>query len=118
MMNIVLGDNIKYIPDSFTILELDTFTDPSKQHQHTAWCVVENIPLADFPILEQLCATHENLIRAYKQRDWAYCKQAVDYLMGRWDGELDSFYQDLKQRVEHLENDPPGPDWTPLRVKI
>jgi len=38
--------------------------------------------------------------------------------MGKWNGELDSFYTDLLKRVmSYKENEPPE-DWTGNRVKI
>ena len=51
-MHIIFGDSLHLIPEKFTILELDTFEDGDKQE--TAWCVVENIPLGDFPTPESL----------------------------------------------------------------
>jgi len=39
-MHIIFGDAIKEIPNSFTILELDTFRRISENEIVTAYCVV------------------------------------------------------------------------------
>ena len=46
-MNIIFNDQIDTIPDSYTVLELDTF---KKEDGTTtiAYCVVEKIPLVEF----------------------------------------------------------------------
>ena len=61
-MNIIFGDPIESIPNSFTILPLDSFR-------------VE-------------------------------------------DGELDTFYTDLLQRVIAFKQTPPAEDWDGLRIKV
>jgi hypothetical protein len=40
-MHIIFGDSLKEIPDSFTVLELDTFVVPGDDRPKTAYCVVE-----------------------------------------------------------------------------
>jgi hypothetical protein len=38
--------------------------------------------------------------------------------MGKWNGELDTFYTDLLQRVIAFKQTPPAEDWDGLRVKV
>ena len=109
-MHIIFGDSLHLIPEKFTILELDTFEDGNKQE--TAWCVVENIPLGDFPTLDAYKKVHSDLMQAYRGRNWEYCNSAIKGLRGRWNGELDSFYFNLLQRVENCQANPPGDYWT------
>jgi hypothetical protein len=113
-MNIIFGDAIHNVPDSYTILELDTFrlADGS---QSTAYCVVEKIPLADFDKLEAYKKVHADLLTNYRAREWTYCEHAIDGLMGKWNGELDTFYLDLLQRVTTYRQTLLEDDWTGLR---
>jgi hypothetical protein len=37
--------------------------------------------------------------------------------MGKWGGELDSFYTDLLQRVMHFKQHAPAEDWDYVRTK-
>jgi hypothetical protein len=117
-MNIIFGESIKDIPDRFTVLELDTFNFVNEGRQSTAYCVVEKIPLADFDKLEAYQKVHADLIANYRQREWTYCEHAIEGLMGKWNGELDSFYTDLLLRVQSYRQNPPANDWDGTRVKI
>lgn len=109
-MHIIFGDAINEIPNSFTVLELDTFKITDHQTS-TAYCVVEKIPLAEFAMIEAHKELHANVIRYYREQQWNYCEQAIGALMGKWNGELDTFYNDLLTRVERLKSETPSSDW-------
>lgn len=115
-MHIIFGDAINTLPDSFTVLELDTFR--SGDTQQTAWCVVENIPLASFPLLDSYKQVHSDLMQAYRDRNWEYCENAINGLKGQWNGELDSFYDHLLQRVTEYQQTPPPPEWDGSMVRL
>jgi hypothetical protein len=102
-MHIIFGDAVKEIPDSFTILELDTFNLNNENKTITAYCVVEKIPLAEFALLAANKELHSNLIQYYRQQQWNYCEQAIEALLGKWNGELDTFYLDLLARISELK---------------
>ena len=114
-MNIIYGHQRHLIPDSFTVLELDTFLTANGARQ-TAYCVIENIPLQDFPVLDAYIKVHHDLMVAYRDRNWDYCRSAISGLMGRWDGELDSFYQDLAARVDTFSQQELSQDWDGARI--
>lgn len=116
-MNIIFGDALDMLPDNYTILELDTFILPPDNHKSTAYCVVEKISLQDFPVLESYRKVHGDLMQAYRDQNWEYCQHAIKGLIGRWNGELDSFYEDLLDRVNKFSVENPGPDWTGVIVK-
>ena len=110
-MHIIFGDAVKEIPDSFTVLELDTFRLANENRTVTAYCVVEKIPLAEFTILAANKELHSNLIKYYRQHHWDYCEQAIGALIGKWNGELDSFYTDLQLRISELKNTKIDDSW-------
>jgi hypothetical protein len=97
-MHIIFGHLIPQLPDSYTLLELDTFVD-KKGHRSTAWCVVEYVPLTEFVTLDTYRDLHHNLMTQYRQGNWDYCRGAIESLAGRWNGEVDSFYEILLQRI-------------------
>lgn len=117
-MHIIFGEAVREIPDSFTILELDTFREPNKNQTMTAYCVVEKVALSDFATLDAYKKIHADLIKYYKQRQWAYCEQAITGLMGKWNGELDTFYTDLLNRVCEYKTKEPDGDWDGTRIKM
>jgi hypothetical protein len=117
-MHIIFGSTIEEIPNSFTILELDTFRVVKENRTDTAYCVVEKVPLTEFTTLDAYKKIHADLVRYYKQRQWEYCENAIEGLMGRWNGELDTFYSDLLRRViGYKENEPPA-DWDGTLLRI
>lgn len=109
-MNIIFGDSIDTIPENYTVLELDTFKNTSGSRS-VAYCVVEKIPLADFDKLDAYRAVHADLITNYKLQKWTYCEHAIEGLMGKWNGELDSFYSNLLMRVMDYKQTPPPEGW-------
>lgn len=113
-MNIIRGDQRHLVPDSYTVLELDTFQNAAG-HQETAYCVIENIPLQDFPVLDAYVKVHHDLMQAYRGRNWEYCESAIAGLVGRWNGELDTFYQDLADRVCVFKQQELSEDWNGIR---
>jgi hypothetical protein len=115
-MNIIFGDSIKDIPDNYTVLELDTFKTPNGSTS-VAYCIVEKIPLAEFSKLDSYKKVHADLIENYRRREWTYCEHAIEGLMGKWNGELDSFYIDLLQRVLNYKKTPPGEEWDGSLIK-
>lgn len=111
-MQIIFGDHVNTIGDKYTVLELDTFQSPTTGSTMTAWCVVETIPLTEMQMTHHYKKIHQDLLQAYKTQHWNYCKQAIEGLTGKWNGEVDTFYTDLLQRVLKYENTPPPDGWT------
>ena len=111
-MHIIFGEAVKQIPDSFTVLELDTVRRPPEMIPVTAYCLVEKIPLSEFPLSAHYKELHENVVKYFKQRHWTYCEQAItDSLKGKWGGELDSFYDSLLERIKEYKETPPPEGW-------
>jgi hypothetical protein len=116
-MNIIFGDALDSIPDNYTVLELDTFILPPDSKKVTSYCVIDKVSLQDFPVLDSYKKVHADLIQAYRDRNWEYCENAVKGLIGRWNGDLDTFYDNLIQRVRELKDNPPDDYWTGYLVK-
>jgi hypothetical protein len=117
-MNIIFGDNIAAIEDKYTVLELDTFRIGADGPVHTAYCVLELIPLDEMALAESMVDLHHNLIQEYRKRNWNYCEQAIENLMGKWNKELDTFYTELQTRIEKLKTLTLTDEWSPIIEKI
>ena len=115
-MNIIFKKNLTVIDQKYTVLDLDTFSLPDGS-VHTACCILENIPINELSITENLKELHANLILNYRQRDWNYCKQAIEQLMGKWNGEVDTFYTELSARIAgYVEQEPPK-EWNGIILR-
>ena len=110
-MHIVFGTAALELSTRFVVLELDTFQDTHSQQRHVAYCLIENIPLDDMPILQELRDWHHDLIVNYQNADWQRCQQLLTKLRGRWNQELDSFYDDLQHRIDTNSQLEIPPDW-------
>lgn len=109
-MQIIFGDSVNLVKDRFTVLELDSFSTESLSAPITAWCVVHTIPLQEIGLTENLVKIHQDLIAQFRQKNWAFCLECIGHLRGRWNGELDSFYNDLETRVKEFISLPPEID--------
>ena len=116
-MNIIFGASINEIPNSYTVLELDTLRMEPDNIAITAYCVVEKIPLQDFPLVDVYKNLHNNVLINYRKQHWDYCEKAVESLMGKWNGEVDTFYQELLGRISRYKETPPAADWDGTYVK-
>jgi hypothetical protein len=110
-MNIIFGDAVNLVPDSFTVLELDTIKFVPGDIKIQTWCVLDKIPLQEFATIESNKKIHQDLIEQYRLKNWDFCRQATGALLGAWDGELDEFYTVMEQRIVELTQNPPAADW-------
>ena len=62
-------------------------------------------------MIEQNTNLHRKLIENYRKKNWDYCEQAIEHLKGLWNGEVDSFYNEIEQRVAKYKEQDPGADW-------
>jgi hypothetical protein len=96
----------------YLLLELDTFYFTDIDKNKTAYCLIESAPIQELLFFEKSLELHKNLLKNYKLRNWKYCEDAIEQLMGRWNKELDSFYKDILQRVFLFKKVDPGHNWT------
>lgn len=116
-MHIIFGESAKDLDQKFTVLELDTIKFQQTGQTVTSYCLVENIPLGDFPVIDAYVKVHHDMMQAYRDQNWEYVETAIKGLSGKWNGEVDSFYEHLFQRVQHLKENPPGDNWEWAVVK-
>jgi hypothetical protein len=115
-MHIIFGKDNE-IDSKYTLLELDTFYFNSIDQVQTAYCVIDNVPINDLPKLQSMKKLHADLMENYKKQDWNYCLQAIEHLMGSWGHELDTFYNELLNRIEKYSKKDPESAWSSIIVK-
>lgn len=87
------------LDDRYTVLELETFTLPDGQILET-FCVVsaDKMNLGELPRLDDNKKLHKEFIVQLKEKNYEYCESAVPDLLGKFGGELDSFYEIILER--------------------
>ena len=118
-MNIIFETDVTpEIKEKYTLLELDTFRRTSDGQVKKSFCVLtnEDITLQEIPLIQKQKELHDNLIKNYKKQDWNYCQEAIANLKGKWQGEVDTFYAVIINRInEFKEKDPADQaDWDPI----
>lgn len=115
-MNIIFKQHLNDEYARYTVLDLDTF-ELADGTQHTACCVIENTPIQELSVLPSLRQLHENLIKNLALKNWDFCEQAIEQLMGKWGGEVDSFYVELNTRISRLKTQDLDDSWSPVIPK-
>lgn len=116
-MNIIFGDAVKQLPPEYIVLELDTFLIKPVDQRITTWCVVESVPATELVKLDVNKKLHSNLMVDYRAQDWDRCMNAIKLLRGLWEGEVDTFYDELEKRINQYKLTPVGADWDGTVVK-
>ena len=117
-MNIIFGrEHAAELSNTYTVLELDTIRIGNAGPELVAFCVVESVSILDMPKLESMKNLHSNLLVEYKKKNWNYCEQALEHLMGFWGQELDTFYTNLSERIADYKLNDPGDDWSGIVEK-
>tara|TARA_R110000772_G_scaffold79192_3_gene169525 strand:+ start:216 stop:578 length:363 start_codon:yes stop_codon:yes gene_type:complete len=111
-MNIIIDpEQLEEYQKKYTVLELDTFRIVPENKQVKAYCMVETIPIGELHLTQSNKNLHNGLMESYRKRNWNYCNEALDHLVGCWNKELDSFYEDIRNRINlYMENEP-GDSW-------
>jgi len=117
-MHIIFGQaQAEELAEKYTVLELDTFQIGSAGPVVTAYCTLDAIPPGEMLSLDTNKKMHQQLIAEYKQKHWGRCLELLLQLQGKWNNEMESFYQDLRSRVEQNAVCDPGPTWTHIIIK-
>lgn len=86
------------LKNSHTVLELETFEVDGQSI--TAYCVVpaEKI-FAELTQLETSTELHAGFVTAFNDKNYQLCQEIAPQLIGRFGGELDSFYQNILDKI-------------------
>ena len=106
-MNIIIGiDAANEAKEKYTVLPLEDIK--FKSHPDlppvTAYCLIENVPLAEIPKLQEQIDLHTKFYENYQKPDFNFCTQALEHLKGKWGGEVDSYYTIMEERISKYKD--------------
>jgi hypothetical protein len=117
-MNIMFEDSITdEVKSKYMLLPLDTFYFSKIDKNKTAYCLIESAPIQEMFNIEKNLDLHCNLVKNYKLRNWKYCEDVLEHLIGKWNGEVDSFYKDIADRVAQHKTQTLDDSWTGIIVR-
>ena len=99
-MQIVFGkETADQLREKYTVLELEQIVTP--QGVLDPYCVipVEQIAL-NMSTMEHDIELHHEFVRAIKENNVKLCEDLHEHLLGKFGGELDSFYDIVVQRCQ------------------
>ena len=98
-MHIIMGkEAAEALKENYTVLELETFYHNGQDI--TAYCVVDQVPIMELPALESYKQQHSDFIDQLNKKNFKYCVDAAPFLKGRFNGDLDSFYDEIVNRYK------------------
>lgn len=114
-MNIIFAtrEEAEELQKKYTVLELDSFRFLDNPDVVISWCVLDtaSVTLKDLSQISQFVDLHNNMMRNYRLRNWKYCEDALEHLVGKWRGEVDSFYAIMNQRLQQYRVQAPDLNW-------
>jgi len=111
-MNVILSPQItEEIRQRYILLELDSFRLALNSEPVAAHALVEQLSMNELLVMQQYLDLHSNIMHNYRTQNWNYVEQAIDHLKGKWNRELDSFYDDLLSRVALLRTQQLDENW-------
>jgi len=118
-MYIVYEENeIEQLQSKYLLLEMDTI-EISNDKTITAHCVLstDHITLQEIGSITSLENLHKQLMENYKLQKWDCCEDAISHLQGKFKGEMDSFYDELSERINTFKDEGTASSWSPVISK-
>lgn len=100
-MQIIFGREVaEQIKQRYTVLELEAL-EVHDGRKLEAFCVVpaDKIPLAELPDLDHYIRLHGEYVYALSKKKYQICTDLHKHLLGKFGGELDSFYEEIQRRI-------------------
>lgn len=120
-MYIIFGDqHVEQLKESYILLPLDRVRVKEDIAPVQSWCVItqEEIGDDDAGHVSEIALLHEKLMYSYGRKDWDFCERALQELHGKFQGTLDSFYEELSQRIDKYKQQDPGQEWDGIYDKV
>jgi len=117
-MNIIIGEeNVRNLDGRYLVLELDSFRIAGISDPIRSYALIDSLTFSDLFQVDEDRKLHEDLLENYRSKNWEFCEVAIDQLMGKWKGDLDSFYDNLLSRLKDLKSSGVNDSWDGSVIK-
>lgn len=100
-MQIIFGhENALKLQERYIVLELESLEVHNGQFLD-AYCVVpaEKVAFTEVSQIEHSKKLHNDFVSALKRKDYKLCRDLYVHMIGRFGGELDTFYEEILKRI-------------------
>lgn len=103
-MQIIFGrENAEKLRERYTVLDLETVEKDGVELEVFVLIPGEKISLTELPQLDQWVKLHNDFLNGYQTQQYEYCRQCIEHLMGKFGGEVDSFYEEILKRINSTD---------------
>lgn len=98
-MQLIFGkENAEELRQRYTVLELETMNIDGKALE--VFCVIptEKIALGEISVIDHSVKLHNDFVNAIKDNNRKLCEDLYIHLIGKFGGEVDSFYEEILKR--------------------
>jgi hypothetical protein len=106
-MDIIFGrENATKLREKYTVLDLETVEKDG--HSIEVFCLIpaDKIAIMDLPNLENWVKLHNEFLEGYKNKHYDFCHDCITELMGKFGGEVDTFYDEILRRINEASDTP------------
>jgi len=103
-MQLIFGrENAEKLKERYTVLELETVEKQGTSIE--VFCLIpgEKIGIPDLPTVDQWIKLHNDFLNGYQTNQYEYCRQCIEHLRGKFGGEMDSFYDEIENRINKAD---------------
>jgi hypothetical protein len=99
-MDIIFGrENAEKLREKYTVLDLETVEKDGVSLEVFCLISADKIGITDLPQLDNWIKLHNDFLNGYHTQQYNYCRQCIEHLMGTFGGEVDTFYEEILNRI-------------------
>jgi len=103
-MQLIFGrENAEKLREKYTVLDLETLEQDGQTLDVFCLISAEKIGISELPFLENWIKLHNDFLHGYQTQQYEYCRQCIEHLMGKFGGEVDTFYEEILKRIDQQE---------------
>ncbi len=107
-MQIIFGrENAEKLRQKYTVLDLETVEKDEVSIEVFCLIPADKISLGDLPQLENWVKLHNDFLNGYHSKQYKFCRDCIEHLMGKFGGEVDTFYDEILRRINEAEEKDP-----------
>ena len=105
-MQLIFGkDNAEKLRERYVVLDLETVEKDGVSIE--VYCLIpgDKIGLPDMPQIDNWTKLHHEMMDGFHTQQYKYVRDAIEHLMGKFGGEVDTFYTELLGRIDKAESE-------------